>query len=113
MEFDPSEDGHCAECGDTLLWGGTGWVPHTPERHVLRRARLVRSFLRQLQARAAGIDSHTVVIRFTSDMAWAECSCGWRDIPWPDSAYARRDGHDHLGDIGGLLVRQALLRAAA
>ena len=101
----------CAECDLPQIWGGMDWHPHSAEQHDRMRRRLARHMLRLLAERVAAQAGHQVTIRFTVLLAWAECSCGWRGLNWPDSSYARGDGHDHLADLGWVLAAHALLTA--
>lgn len=103
----------CTECDMPQIWAGMDWHPHSAEQHAGTRRRLNRAVLRVLAERAAAESGHRVTIRFAQTTAWAECSCGWRGLNWPDSSYARGDGHDHLADCGRMVVDLALLQAAS
>jgi hypothetical protein len=87
---------HCPECDRPLLWGGMSSVPHTDAQHAADRARLLRYAARLLRERIAASSGHRIVLRFTADAAWFECACGASGLARVDSAYARRDGHQHL-----------------
>lgn len=65
--------------------------------------------LRRLRERAAVLAGHRVTIRFTATLAWAECSCAWRGLNWPDSLYAREEAHEHLVYLGALVLAHAEL----
>jgi hypothetical protein len=93
------------------IWGGMDWHPHTEEQHAGTRRRLVRHATRLLAERAAVLAGHHITIRFTATTAWAECSCTWTSLNWPYSEYARSDGHEHLAELGCLIVGYELLIA--
>jgi hypothetical protein len=107
------DGGHCLECGRPLLWAGMSWHPHTVEQHAGERRRLLLALRLGLWMRAAVLVGHRVTVRFTAGEAWAECVCSWRGLSWPDSAYARGDGREHLLGIGELIVIDERMKAAA
>lgn len=86
----------CTECGEPLLWGGMGWVPHSERQHAAARRRLRLHLARKLQARAAVRAGHHVTIRFTAEWSWFECACGNRGQLRCDSHYSRGDAFAHL-----------------
>ena len=100
--------GRCDVCDRPLLWGGMDWVEHTPEHHEADRRRLVRYASRLMQERLAVVAGHKVTIRFTADLAWAQCSCPWQGLAWFYDANARSDGHNHLWEVGSVLYWAAL-----
>ena len=90
---------HCPDCDLPTIWGGMSWHRHTDRQHAATRQRLTRYAARLLRERAAVLAGHRVTIRFTTDHAWFECAWGTAGRLWPDSAYARGEGHDHLATI--------------
>jgi hypothetical protein len=86
----------CPVCDRPQLWGGMGWVPHTDRQHAADRGRLLRCAARLMRERMAVRAGHRIILRLTATAAWFECACGASGPQRIDSAYARRDGHQHL-----------------
>lgn len=102
--------GRCDVCDGPLLWGGMDYVEHTDQQHDMMRRRLVRYAMRVMQEKIAVGLGHTVVIRFTQEVSWPECSCGWVGLDWPMSSAAVVAGHEHLWEIGSILYWAATKR---
>lgn len=106
MKFTPTTNtsGICDGCGRQLMWGGTSWWPHDDFYHQAQRGRVIDGLYFNLLVRLGRITGHSVVLRFTREWSWHECSCGDRGYDCRYSCAAVLTARNHLAVEGWLTL---------